>query len=104
MLCKLEIQIVPVEMIRGHDSPLNFFSSFLVCRLGGENLAVAQNAYAVIWFKGKELNMVFGMLLSISRLVSEHAANMQREVATSVCVCYQLTHLMCEMASGMKHQ
>ena len=38
--------------------------------LGGENLAVAQNTYAVLWFKGKELNMVFGLLLSVSRLVS----------------------------------
>ena len=38
--------------------------------LGGENLAVAQNNYAVLWFKGKELNMVFGLLLSVSRVVS----------------------------------
>ena len=28
--------------------------------IGGESLAVAQNTYAVTWFKGKELNMVFG--------------------------------------------
>ncbi len=28
--------------------------------IGGESLAVAQNTYAVSWFKGKELNMVFG--------------------------------------------
>ena len=28
--------------------------------IGGESLAVAQNTYAVRWFKGKELNMVFG--------------------------------------------
>ncbi len=28
--------------------------------VGGESLAVAQNTYAVAWFKGKELNMVFG--------------------------------------------
>ena len=38
--------------------------------LGGENLAVAQNTYSVMWFKGKELNMVFGVLLSVSRIVS----------------------------------
>ena len=44
--------------------------SLSVCSLGGENLAVAQNNYAVLWFKGKELNMVFGLLLSISRIVS----------------------------------
>ena len=40
--------------------------------IGGESLAVAQNNYAVLWFKGKELNMVFGMLLSISRVVSDY--------------------------------
>ena len=38
-------------------------------RLGGENLAVAQNTYSVNWFKGKELNMVFGLQLSFSRVV-----------------------------------
>ncbi len=43
---------------------------FSIPRLGGENLAVAQNTYAVMWFKGKELNMVFGLLLSVSRIVS----------------------------------
>ena len=42
------------------------------CRfsIGGESLCVAQNNYAVIWFKGKELNMVFGLQLSIARVVS----------------------------------
>ncbi|XP_065202865.1 major facilitator superfamily domain-containing protein 1-like [Planococcus citri] len=34
---------------------------------GGESLAVAQNSYAVVWFKGKELNMVFGFQLSFAR-------------------------------------
>ena len=48
----------------------NTLSNLPFYRLGGESLAVAQNAYAVIWFKGKELNMVFGLLLSISRVVS----------------------------------
>ena len=38
--------------------------------LGGESLAVAQNMYAVSWFKGKELNMVFGLQLSAARLGS----------------------------------
>ena len=46
-------------------SPLSSLSS-----LGGENLAVAQNTYSVLWFKGKELNFVFGLLLSVSRIVS----------------------------------
>eukprot|EP00106_Octopus_bimaculoides_P023488 XP_014790930.1 PREDICTED: major facilitator superfamily domain-containing protein 1-like [Octopus bimaculoides] len=38
--------------------------------IGGESLAVAQNTYAVKWFKGKELNMVFGLQLSFSRIGS----------------------------------
>ena len=45
----------------------NYLSS---CSLGGESLAVAQSAYGVLWFKGKELNFVFGVLLSVSRVVS----------------------------------
>ena len=39
-------------------------------RIGGESLCVAQNTYAVSWFKGRELNMVFGLQLSFSRVVS----------------------------------
>lgn len=33
-------------------------------------MAVAQNSYAVLWFKGKELNMVFGLQLSFARVGS----------------------------------
>ena len=49
--------------------PNCLFSSSILS-LGGENLAVAQNTYSVSWFKGKELNMVFGLQLSFSRVVS----------------------------------
>ena len=45
------------------------YTCLLSLRLGGENLAVAQNTYSVNWFKGKELNMVFGLQLSFSRVV-----------------------------------
>lgn len=38
--------------------------------IGGESLCVAQNTYAVSWFKGKELNMVFGLQLSFARVGS----------------------------------
>ncbi|XP_021351524.1 major facilitator superfamily domain-containing protein 1-like [Mizuhopecten yessoensis] len=38
--------------------------------IGGESLAVAQNTYAVKWFQGRELNMVFGLQLSFSRVGS----------------------------------
>lgn len=46
----------------------SFVPSFF--RIGGESLAVAQNTYAVSWFKGKELNLVFGLQLSMARIVS----------------------------------
>ncbi|XP_050529297.1 major facilitator superfamily domain-containing protein 1 [Daktulosphaira vitifoliae] len=42
----------------------------LIFGIGGESLAVAQNSYAVLWFKGKELNMVFGFQLSFARVGS----------------------------------
>lgn len=41
----------------------------VVFSVGGENLAVCQNNYAVKWFKGKELNTVFGVQLSFARIV-----------------------------------
>uniref|UniRef100_A0A8C9FPV7 Lysosomal dipeptide transporter MFSD1 n=1 Tax=Pavo cristatus TaxID=9049 RepID=A0A8C9FPV7_PAVCR len=49
-----------------------FVPSFFVLlfRIGGESLAVAQNTYAVSWFKGKELNLVFGLQLSMARVGS----------------------------------
>ena len=47
--------------------PLEYDCHFSI---GGESLAVAQNTYAVSWFKGKELNMVFGLQLSLARIVS----------------------------------
>ncbi|KAH0554201.1 major facilitator superfamily domain-containing protein 1-like [Cotesia glomerata] len=42
----------------------------LIFGIGAESLAVAQNSYAVLWFKGKELNMVFGLQLSFARVGS----------------------------------
>ena len=40
--------------------------------IGGESLAVAQNTYAVSWFKGKELNMVFGFQVrNISKIFKQ---------------------------------
>lgn len=49
---------------------LNFYKNLLYPRIGGESLAVAQNNYAVVWFMGKELNLVFGLQLSFARVGS----------------------------------
>uniref|UniRef100_A0A8C2DG57 Lysosomal dipeptide transporter MFSD1 n=1 Tax=Cyprinus carpio TaxID=7962 RepID=A0A8C2DG57_CYPCA len=52
---------------------LCFLGGFLLDRLWpitSESLAVAQNTYAVNWFKGKELNLVFGLQLSMARVGS----------------------------------
>ena len=45
------------------------FSRFIF-GVGGESLNMALNTYTVNWFKGKELNMVFGFQLSIARVGS----------------------------------
>ena len=41
--------------------------------IGGESLVVVQSTYAVLWFKGKELNLVFGLQLSMATIVSSLA-------------------------------
>lgn len=43
--------------------------------LGGESLSVAQNTYVVAWFKGLELNTVFGFQITVSRAGSTLAYN-----------------------------
>ncbi|XP_076344249.1 lysosomal dipeptide transporter MFSD1-like [Tachypleus tridentatus] len=48
--------------------------------IGGESLAVAQNTYAVSWFKGKELNMVFGLQLSFARVGSTVNFNVMQPI------------------------
>lgn len=57
-------------------------------RIGGESLAVAQNTYAVSWFKGKELNLVFGLQLSMARIVSFKLCSSNSWTLTGVaCLC-----------------
>ncbi|KAF3692695.1 Major facilitator superfamily domain-containing protein 1 [Channa argus] len=68
---------------------LCFFGGFLLDRvfgisIGGESLAVAQNTYAVNWFKGKELNLVFGLQLSMARLGSTVNMNIMGWVYSKV--------------------
>jgi MFS family permease len=48
--------------------------------IGGESLAVAGNNYVVKWFAGRELNMVFGLQLSVSRLGSVFNMNSMQSV------------------------
>lgn len=38
--------------------------------IGSENIQIAQNYYAVLWFEGKELNMAFGVQNSFSNIGS----------------------------------
>ncbi|XP_068732663.1 lysosomal dipeptide transporter MFSD1-like [Montipora capricornis] len=56
--------------------------------LGGENLAVAQNTYSVNWFKGKELNMVFGLQLSFSRVGSTINMNVNNPIYKAFSTYY----------------
>lgn len=52
----------------------------LVFGIGGESLAVAQNTFAVKWFQGKALNMVFGLQLSFSRVGSTVNMNVMQPI------------------------
>jgi len=38
--------------------------------IGGESLNVVQSTYIVLWFKDRELNLVFGLQLSMATIVS----------------------------------
>lgn len=62
------------QLIFAFGASVNGFYIMLFGRfifgIGAESLAVAQNNYAVLWFKGKELNMVFGLQLSFARVGS----------------------------------
>jgi hypothetical protein len=57
--------------------------------IGGESLAVAQNNYAVLWFKGRELNMVFGLQLSFARVGSTVNFNVMEPLYNLVSKTYQ---------------
>lgn len=56
--------------------------------IGGESLAVAQNTYAVSWFKGNVLNMVFGLLLSFARVGSTVNFNVMQPIYDVVSQSY----------------
>ncbi|XP_043680857.1 major facilitator superfamily domain-containing protein 1-like isoform X2 [Vespula pensylvanica] len=62
------------QLIFATGATINAFWLMMIGRfvfgIGAESLAVAQNSYAVLWFKGKELNMVFGLQLSFARVGS----------------------------------
>nr|XP_050864062.1 major facilitator superfamily domain-containing protein 1-like isoform X3 [Vespula vulgaris] len=62
------------QLIFATGAMVNAFWLMMIGRfvfgIGAESLAVAQNSYAVLWFKGKELNMVFGLQLSFARVGS----------------------------------
>jgi MFS family permease len=43
--------------------------------IGGESMSVAQSAFVVSWFKGKELALAFGLNTSAARLGSVLCSN-----------------------------
>ncbi|KAL1241775.1 Major facilitator superfamily domain-containing protein [Trichinella spiralis] len=47
---------------------------------GGESLGIIQNAYLVKWFRGKELNLVFGITLSFARVGSTISMNILKPI------------------------
>lgn len=66
-----------------NNFPLTIFGRFIF-GVGGESLAVAQNTYSVLWFKGKELNTVFGVQLSVARLGSMANFNSMEHIYNAI--------------------
>ena len=60
--------------------------------IGGETLCVAQNTYAYQWFAGKELNLVFGLQLSMARIVRFCLKNI-----CMLCKKYSQNKLLCSL-------
>lgn len=62
------------QLLLGLGASQNWFWFMKMARflfgVGGESLNMALNTYTVTWFRDKELNMVFGFQLSISRVGS----------------------------------
>lgn len=80
------IASVGLFLVISHINVFCFMPPFF--RIGGESLAVAQNTYAVSWFKGKELNLVFGLQLSMARIVSFKLCSSNSWTLTGVaCLC-----------------
>ncbi|KRZ15272.1 Major facilitator superfamily domain-containing protein 1 [Trichinella pseudospiralis] len=51
---------------------------------GGESLGIIQNAYLVKWFRGKELNLVFGITLSFARVGSTISMNILKPIYNAI--------------------
>ncbi|KAK6195515.1 hypothetical protein SNE40_000928 [Patella caerulea] len=66
------------------NSPIIMDAGRFVFGIGGESLAVAQNTYAVKWFQGRELNMVFGLQLSFSRVGSTVNMNVMHPIYKAI--------------------
>jgi len=66
------------------DSVILMYIGRFIFGIGGESLCVAQNAYAVNWFHGRALNMVFGLQLSFSRVGSTVNMNVMQKIYNSL--------------------
>ncbi|CAO1362935.1 unnamed protein product [Diamesa hyperborea] len=86
------------QLVFAMGAMLNVFWLMLLGRfifgIGAESLAVAQNNYAVLWFKGKELNMVFGLQLSFARVGSTVNFLVMEPVYKYVKQFYQGSHII----------
>ena len=68
-----------------YNSIITMNAGRFIFGIGGESLASAQNAYAVSWFFGKQLNFVFGLQLSFARVVS-----LNDRASVSMCLAARL--------------
>ena len=91
--------------------------SRFVFGLGGESLNMALNTYIVTWFRGRELNLVFGLQLSLSRVGStvnflvmeklyrslkeSHMASNPLGDTLLVASCFTFMSLICSLLLGL---
>ena len=91
--------------------------SRFVFGLGGESLNMALNTYIVTWFRGREINLVFGLQLSLSRVGStvnflvmeklyrslkeSHMASNPLKDTLLVASCFTFMSLICSLLLGL---
>ena len=82
-------------------SIMTMYIGRFVFGLGGENLAVVQNAYTVKYFSGRELNLVFGLALSISRVGSTVNLNVELPIGwlAGLPVAFWIGSILCGMST-----
>lgn len=69
-IIKSEYYMNKIIMRISNETELQITEMFYIFSIGIESCVVAISNYAVVWFSGKELNMVFAIIMNIGRIGS----------------------------------